>query len=232
MHSLPQPAACLTLRDDSVSVFVQVEHALHVTRTTHNDRAPVMDLLWHDIKHTPNLAEVHARGCHSSRLLRDHRHGKALVEDSQLALLRLLVRWVEEDTAVEQGAVHVRDHGANVSGGIARLFAFRHEVLDGLVPGVGVPLIAREDFLTAALGHLHLLDEDELANGGIQGKAEDPRPIRDDQLCCCTEHAVARGDALGAWPKNVLHSGRAVIRALTPVDRKDRADAHIAVDVG
>jgi hypothetical protein len=54
----------------------------------------------------------------SAGLLGEHGHGTGLVQEPELSVLVLLVGGVEEDAAVEQSAMHVTNHGANVTKGI------------------------------------------------------------------------------------------------------------------
>mmetsp|Transcript_76861 Transcript_76861/g.207275 ORF Transcript_76861/g.207275 Transcript_76861/m.207275 type:complete len:200 (+) Transcript_76861:487-1086(+) len=188
-------------------VFVHRQQCLHVALAAHDDGAAVVDVLGDDILDAADLAQKHASGGHASCLLSDHSHGETLVQHAKLALGILLVRRVNEDATVQQGAVHIGDHGADISGSIASVLAGMHVVLDGLIPGVQVPLVAGVDLLAAVLRELDLLHEEELADGAVQGEAVDALPVGDDQLRGGAEHAVARRDALGAGAEDVLHSG-------------------------
>mmetsp|Transcript_2714 Transcript_2714/g.6745 ORF Transcript_2714/g.6745 Transcript_2714/m.6745 type:complete len:243 (+) Transcript_2714:186-914(+) len=188
-------------------LLVQLQQCLHVALAAHDDGAAVVDVLGHDVLDAADLAQEHASGGHASCLLSDHSHGEALVQHAKLALCVFLVRRVNEDATVQQGAVHIGDHGADISGAIAIVLAGMHVVLAGLIPGVQVPLVAGVDLLAAVLRELDLLHEEELADGAVQGEAVDALPVRDDQLRGGAEHAVARRDALRAGAEDVLHSG-------------------------
>ena len=89
------------------------------------------------------------RRCDPSALLYEHRHGEPLVQDPQLSLGALLVDGVHENSAVEEGAVDVSDHGSRVAGSVGLLADLErfHAVLDGLVPLLGVALVAGVDLL-------------------------------------------------------------------------------------
>mmetsp|Transcript_70654 Transcript_70654/g.160470 ORF Transcript_70654/g.160470 Transcript_70654/m.160470 type:complete len:276 (+) Transcript_70654:40-867(+) len=212
--------------------LVERQHLAHVTLASHDDGAPVMDVLGHHIEDAPDLAEVEASRGDAAGLLRDHCHGEALVEDAQLAFLGLLVCRVEEDAAIEQCAVHIGDHGANIPSCEAIALAVLHEVLDGLVPGVEVPFVAGVDLLAATLGQLHGLHEEELPYGDVEGESVHALAVGDHELSGRAEHAVARRDALRARAEDVVELRGAVSRALAAVDREDGAHTHIAVDVG
>jgi len=94
----------------------------------------------------------------STRLLNKFRHRKTLIQQSQLAARRFRVAGVGEQAAVEERAVHVRDHGADV----ARAVGFsgrgefdRVEVFGrGCVPEHCVSFVDGVD--SAFLGDAHL----------------------------------------------------------------------------
>ena len=96
-----------------------------------------------------------ARGC--ARVCEGcGKYREALVEHAQLAIGALLVSGVDEDTAVQDGAVYVAHHGADVARGVLVLLAPVDVVEDRQVPVGRVALIARVDLLATALGELHL----------------------------------------------------------------------------
>lgn len=87
-------------------------------------------------------------------------HRETLVKEPELALGRLGVAGVREDTSVKQSAVHIGNHGANVTKTVRRLLRVAGE-LDrveirrrGVVKVLGVALVDRVDL--AALGNLEL----------------------------------------------------------------------------
>ena len=101
--------------------------------------------------------------------------------------LVLLVGRVTEDAAVQQSAVHVPDHGADVARRVLRLgltlasLERRDVLLEGLVPVPAVGLVHRVDF--AALGHLHVgVGQHELADRAVVGEARH----------CCSEVPISR----------------------------------------
>ena len=104
-------------------------------------------------------------------------HFICLVEEAQLAVLVLAVGGVAEDAAVEQRAVDVADHRAEVARRVllARLALAlldrRHVVAQRLVPLPAVGLVDRVDGL-AARGHLHVgLRQHELADRLVEREA-------------------------------------------------------------
>ena len=74
------------------------------------DGTALVDGCWDDIQDPSTACSGH-----TSRLLREERHGERLVEQPQLSALALLVVGVAEDAAVQQCAVYVCDHGADVT---------------------------------------------------------------------------------------------------------------------
>lgn len=125
-----------------------------------------MDTLRLDLHHAVHVAvDGLAAG-----VFHDHGHGRALVEDAQLALGRLLVGRVGEDATIQQSPVGVRNHGANVAGRIG-LAAFLLGELQGLKVRLGlvgpVQRVAFVDTVDGSLlGDAHVgVGEDELAEG-------------------------------------------------------------------
>mmetsp|Transcript_378 Transcript_378/g.1138 ORF Transcript_378/g.1138 Transcript_378/m.1138 type:complete len:265 (-) Transcript_378:282-1076(-) len=216
----------------AVLLLVKLDDLVHVAAAAHDDRAAVMDVLRHDLQDASDFALEQASVGNAARLLCDERHGEALVEHPELALGRLLVRGVEEDAAVEQGPVHVRDHGAHVAGSVARVLAVLHVRDDGRVPLQRVALIAREDLLAARGVHLHVRDKEELAEGRVQREALHARAEGHHELRGRAVHAVAGDHDVRARPQDVGHRGLLGRRRGPPVDREDGAHADVAVDVG
>jgi hypothetical protein len=147
---------------------VRLDDLLDLLLAAHENATPVMDVFRLDLEHALHIAVDGV----AAGVLHDHRHGRALVQDAQFALGALLVGRVGKDAAVEQCAVRVCDHRADVARGIGlefrRVLVFagpleRVEVVDGLlVPVVRVALVHRVD--GALLGDLHSrVREDELA---------------------------------------------------------------------
>ncbi len=105
-------------------------HLLHLLFTPHKDTTPIMNLLRFHLQHPLHLT-IHR---HSARILHHHRHRRTLVQNPQLALRTLLVGRVCEDAAVEEGAVRVSDHGADVAGAVG-LAVLLGRVFQGLEVG-------------------------------------------------------------------------------------------------
>ena len=77
-------------------LVVHVNNPLDLIITAQENPAPVVNMLWHNIQQS-----LHARVDRlAARILKDHRHWRALIQDPELALGTLRVGWVGEDTAV------------------------------------------------------------------------------------------------------------------------------------
>mmetsp|Transcript_122757 Transcript_122757/g.343629 ORF Transcript_122757/g.343629 Transcript_122757/m.343629 type:complete len:382 (-) Transcript_122757:80-1225(-) len=211
--------------------LIELQDLADVPLATHYDRTTVMDVLRHHLEDAAELPHVHTGARGATRLLGDERHREALVEHPKLAFGRLLVRRVQEDAAVQQRAVHVRDHGAHVPRRVAVVFASLDVAEDRRVPLQRVPLVAGEDFLAAVSGHLHVRDEEELPKGGVEGEALHAGAEGDDELRGRAVHAVAGHDDVCARAEDVVHRARLLGPGPAPVHGEDGAHAHIAVDV-
>ena len=111
-------------------------------------------------------------------LFKDHGHGSTLVENTQLALGRLLVGGVGKDTAVEKSSVGIGNHATDISRTVrlaALLLGHLHGVapfLDGVRPPQRVTLVDRID--GTLCGHLHVgVGEDKFTKGSVHGEAVD-----------------------------------------------------------
>src|SRR5215510_13730380 len=123
-----------------------------------------------------------SRACLPARLLREHAHGRYLVEEAELGLGLggiAHVGGIHEDAAVEQGAVHVRHHGPGIAQGVgpaARLVGGAQELHEGAltrVPGRDVALVDAVDL--PLLRHPDVgMREEELPVPPIHGEAVRP----------------------------------------------------------
>jgi hypothetical protein len=107
---------------------------------------------WRPVEATPPAYSIVRRFLQwdttsKTHLLGQESHGKCFVQESQFAILALLVVGVTKDAAIEQCAMHVGDHGSNVSGGIWSLVLVggkfdRVEIVDnGRIKVLRVPFI-------------------------------------------------------------------------------------------
>lgn len=115
-----------------------------------------MDILRLQIEDALNLALEHACRGDPSSLLRDHGHREAFVQQPQFAFRRLLVCRIQEDAAIQERAVDVGDHGSDVPGRVALLFALRDVLLDLCVPMRGITLVDEYIFLPPPSGMVTL----------------------------------------------------------------------------
>mmetsp|Transcript_34102 Transcript_34102/g.88158 ORF Transcript_34102/g.88158 Transcript_34102/m.88158 type:complete len:437 (-) Transcript_34102:64-1374(-) len=212
-------------------LLVQLQQCLHVALAAHDDGAAVVDVLGHDVLDAADLAQEHASGGHASCLLSDHSHGEALVQHAKLALCVFLVRRVNEDATVQQGAVHIGDHGADIAGGVPGVLEVLYALEDRSVPLQRVSLVARVDFLAALGVHLHIRDEQELAERGVAREALHAVAEGDDELSGGAIYAVASDNDISPRPQNVRLGAGLVVGRLAPVHGEDRADTDVAVDV-
>mmetsp|Transcript_128069 Transcript_128069/g.250802 ORF Transcript_128069/g.250802 Transcript_128069/m.250802 type:complete len:405 (-) Transcript_128069:108-1322(-) len=191
-----------------------------------------MDVLGHHLEDAPELAHIHAGAGSAAGLLCDQGHREALIQDPELALGGFLVRGVQEDAPIQQRAVHVGDHGANVPRGVTLVLAILDVLENRRVPLQGVALVARKDFLAAVGRHLHVADKKELPQSRVKSEALHTVREGDNELRRCAVHAVAGDDDVRARPQNVGHGAWAVVGRDSPVDGEDGADGDIAIDVG
>mmetsp|Transcript_10958 Transcript_10958/g.32462 ORF Transcript_10958/g.32462 Transcript_10958/m.32462 type:complete len:448 (+) Transcript_10958:187-1530(+) len=225
-----QPGATGSLAHLSVAL----EHHLDVALNAEDNWAALVDARGLKLHHALHLPIEEAGGGNPPGCLDEHRHGKALVENTELALGRLGVGGVEEDASVEERTVHVANHGAHVALRIGLLPRLEdlHRLLARVIPEVGVALVAAVDLLAAVRGDLDIsVGVDELTDGRIQGKAvHAPALEANHQLCGSAVHAVASDDEILPFPEDVVHGAWAGNRLL--VNTKDCSSRHVAVDVG
>ena len=139
-------------------------HLAHVVGRAEDDGDALVDVLRDEV-HDPRLAGERE----AARLLDEVRHRRRLVQQPQLAVRVLRVGGVAEDAAVEQRAVDVADHRANVPRAVP-LAALAEPLLDVFhvapqrrVPVHAVGLVERVD--AAAARQLDVgVREDELAD--------------------------------------------------------------------
>lgn len=219
-----------------VVLVVNVDDLLHLIPGAKEETALVVDVLRHDLQEA-----LHARvDGQTTGVLEHHGHGRALVQDTQLALGALRVARVGEDTAVKQGAVRVGDHAADVPRAVGLLALTRvlervEVLLDPVVPVHAVALVDRVD--GALGGELHVrVRQDELAQRVLQREAVHGAATHsDNELRRGAVHGEAGGDQLRAGAKQVL-GGDGVLRAEHFVgqleDTEDGADRDTGVQVG
>mmetsp|Transcript_31236 Transcript_31236/g.42144 ORF Transcript_31236/g.42144 Transcript_31236/m.42144 type:complete len:232 (-) Transcript_31236:345-1040(-) len=192
-----------------------------------------MDRLRNNVQQTLDLAIEQPTRRRSSSLLHDHCHGESLVEHAQLALGILVVRRVQIDPTVQDGPVNVGDHGSDVTRGIrlGALFILVDDCRDCLVPVRAVALVAAVDLLASTRGQLNVgLDVDKLPQRWVQCESVHAVAFEsNDKLGGRSVHAVPGNDDIVSRPQHIAHLGHP--SALLLVDRKDRACAHIAVDI-
>lgn len=198
--------------------------------------AAVVDVLGDDLEKTLG-AGVDGQ---TAGILEEHGHRRALVQDSQLALGTLLVSGVGKDTAIQQGAVGVSDHAANVPGAVgllalARVLERVEVLVDPVVPVHAITLIDRVD--GAFGGELHVgVGQDELAQGVFQGEAVDSAVAHgDDELRGCAIHGETGGDHLGTGAQDVI--GRDLLVGADQLvgkleDAEDGANRDASVKIG
>mmetsp|Transcript_53747 Transcript_53747/g.162570 ORF Transcript_53747/g.162570 Transcript_53747/m.162570 type:complete len:355 (-) Transcript_53747:42-1106(-) len=201
---------------------------------------------------------VHRRDVHhvavtcdglATRLLHDEGHGSALVEEAQLAVLVLLVGGVGKDAAVEQRAVHVADHGANVTERVRCLCLALavHDVGDviphRLIPLAHVGLVDRVDL--PALRDLNAWPRElEVAHVQVKGEARDAVAKGHHELCGGGVEDVARRHEVLAGLQRlreahellVVQGVRVVLQNAVRLrvlleDAKDRSYRHACVHV-
>jgi len=152
---------------------VRLDSLVDLLLTAHENTTAVVNLFGLDVHHPLHLRV----DGFTAGILHHHCHGRALVENSQLTLRRLLVGGVGEDTPVEQGSVGISNHGTDISGrvglevGLVGLVGGRSleavDVVDSwLRPVVRVTLVDRVN--GALLGHGHIgVGENEFAEGVV-----------------------------------------------------------------
>mmetsp|Transcript_11266 Transcript_11266/g.24905 ORF Transcript_11266/g.24905 Transcript_11266/m.24905 type:complete len:257 (-) Transcript_11266:406-1176(-) len=213
------------------SLAVQGQQRLHVSRASHDDRAPCMNVVRYNVQHPLNLAFKHPCGRNSSGLFGNHGHGESLVQHTQLALLGLLIRGVVENSSVKQSAVDICDHRSNIPSGVALILHLSSVLLDSVIPVQRIAFVTRVNLLASILGKLHVANQDELTDGGIQSIPPHALAPCDHQLTGPTIHRVARSDNVCPWSQNVSHFTNA-FGSPSLVNSKDSSHGNIAIDVG
>mmetsp|Transcript_45794 Transcript_45794/g.108609 ORF Transcript_45794/g.108609 Transcript_45794/m.108609 type:complete len:276 (+) Transcript_45794:355-1182(+) len=186
-----------------------------------------MELVRLNIHHT-----LFTRRGLAASLLGKHRHRVRLVQKPELALDVLGIGGVQEEATVEEGSVHVANHGPNVTEAVL-LAALALAGADGVEVGPellrplrAVTLVGRIDL--AAFGHLDVrVREHELAQRCVEREAVDAAASGDHEDGARGVHAVAGGDLLGT-----LLEGELLLVLGALVDAEDRAHADSGVDVG
>lgn len=208
---------------------IKVLQFLHLVLAAEEDAGAFVDVLWHEVEDA-----LLAVGGEPAGLFDNHGHGKTLVQNPELALFRLGVGGVGKDTAVEEGAVDVCHHGADVARTVGLAAVLR--VLEGfkvlfarLVPVQTVSLVDRVD--APRFGNLHVwMGEDELPEGRVESEPIQTLAGGDDEVGRGGVHAVPGDNHLRAAAKDVAQTTGGAF--LDPVDAKDGADRDPGVEVG
>mmetsp|Transcript_17531 Transcript_17531/g.44460 ORF Transcript_17531/g.44460 Transcript_17531/m.44460 type:complete len:311 (+) Transcript_17531:201-1133(+) len=210
-----------------LGVLVELfEEHVNVASAADKDRRTLVNGIRHDVQDA-----LKARGALAASLLHDHRHGVGLVEQAKFAVLALLVSRVQEDAAVEQGAVQIGHHRAYVArrvglvGGLDAVNKVGHRG----VPVLAVALVDRVDGLGVLRDLDVLVGEDELADAGVVGEDVDAFAKSEDHLGRGAVHAVARGHEFRAGLQDILD--RRLLVDIALVNAENGADGHVAVDV-
>lgn len=198
----------LELRGLNTSSLVLIVNDLNITLATHDNGALAMDGIRNNVKDSLDLALKHACRGNAASLLGNHGHGNALVQTAKLALGGLIVGRVEENASVEEGAVDIGNHRTDVAGRVrlGTLLEDGNGLFDGLVPVVGVALVACKDGLAAILGELHVdTSVDELTNGGVEAEPMDSAALEgEDKLDGRTVDTVTSADAFSPRPEKII----------------------------
>eukprot|EP00968_Pinguiococcus_pyrenoidosus_P014315 scaffold1307_cov200-Pinguiococcus_pyrenoidosus.AAC.4 len=221
---------------ESDLLLVKAQGLVDVFAVAQDDGAALVDVGGLQHGHVANLSLEHARACLAACLLDEERHGEALIQDAQLAIRRLAVGRVEEDTAVEDRSVHIGHHGAHVAlreGLRLRVLEARHRSHHLLVPERAVSLVHAVDSL-GLVRDAHLSARvHELAEARIQREAVDAAVGEGaHELRGGTIHAVARAHDVRALLQDVDLRRHGVHGRLALPHREDGAGRHVAVDVG
>lgn len=212
-------------------LLMHINHLLHLIPTPHENPRPIMNMLRQHLQH-PLHPPIHRL---PARVLKHHRHRRALIQNPQFPLRTLFIRRVGENAAVEEGTIGVCDHRANVPRAIG-LFVFVLRVfeevdvfLDGLVPIFGVALVDAVD--GAGLGDAHVgVREDEFAEGVVHGEAVHTAPFhRHDQLRGSTIHCKPTRHQLRPRQQNLFLFPLST--HLQFEDAKDCADGDTGIEV-
>mmetsp|Transcript_104265 Transcript_104265/g.185304 ORF Transcript_104265/g.185304 Transcript_104265/m.185304 type:complete len:248 (+) Transcript_104265:229-972(+) len=152
----------------------------------------------------------------ASGLLHEKRHRCCFVEQSQLSVPILRVSWISKNATVEQGSVHVTDHGPDVTQGIlltsltlARLNV-PNVILHWLIPIVDVCLIHRVD-LTACWDLQSGSGQHVFSDGRVQGEADDAPAQGEDKLCRAGVKNIAGGHKSLARLQGTCQTGNLVV---------------------
>eukprot|EP00964_Phaeocystis_antarctica_P071138 scaffold43356_cov54-Phaeocystis_antarctica.AAC.1 len=225
-------------------------HLGHVVRGAEEDGHALVHAAAGRVVRGVDVQDALALAAHrrAARRLDDEGHRRRLVQQAQLAVRVLGVAGVGEDAAVQQRAVHVADHGADVARGVL-LAGLALALLDGgdvlgelRVPRPPVGLVDRVDGLASG-GDLHVgLGQHELAHLLVEGEAlaglaaEGHDELRrgrveavaaDDQL---VPRLHRRRQALVVHDLAVLVEDTAALGLLE--DAEDGAGRDVGVDVG
>ena len=190
-----------------------------------------MNVVWNQIKNG-----LHGIGGHCTRLLGNHSHRVALIDQSELALRVALGRGIDVDASFEQIAVEIGRQRANVARGVGSIGS---GVV--LLTILDVALHPQWEFLVVALVNGVYLACLGRTYGGVR-KTELPYRRIERK----TVHAVARGvdqhcrrairniacrNHLTALLQKVLDTRSATHRREATVDRENGAQRNIYVDV-
>lgn len=217
-------------------LVIHVDNLLDLTLGAKEDTTAVMNVLRTNL-HQPLHARVNRE---TASVLKQHRHGRTLVQNTQLTLGTLLVGRVGKDTAVQQGAVRIGDHGPDVPGGVGllALAGVLEAVEVGVAPVVPVHAVSLVDGVDGPrLGETHVgVGQDELAQRVLEGEAVDAAAAHgDDQLRRGAVHGEARGDKRSTRVQQLLRAdGLALAQDFVGEleDAEDGADGDAGVEVG
>jgi hypothetical protein len=92
------------------SCRVELLEVLYIVSAAQENGRAFVDIRRLDVEHT-----LGAGSCDAASLFGEVGHREGLVEEAQLAALRLFVVRVPEDTTVEECAVHVGNHRSDVA---------------------------------------------------------------------------------------------------------------------
>merc|ERR1711904_592692 len=114
---------------------IRIFDLLDMRRRSENDWDALMHLLRGDVQDA-----LRSRGSLAACLFEEEGHRRCLVHKAQFAVRALRIRRVREETTVEECAVNIRNHGADVSRG-ERLLGSPlsnppgfHRLAEGLIP--------------------------------------------------------------------------------------------------
>src|SRR5688572_4226221 len=176
------------------------------------------------------------RGCAASRLFRNEREWRRLIEQTQLPVRALAVRRVHENSAVQQGAMHVCDERADVARRerlrirAVRILQMIHQRALPRRPVGVVAFIHAVDALTGIRNANIGMAEQELTDRRIQREAVHAVSRRIYEHRRRAVHHVTRGHLLAPHLQAVLLRTALAIRDLA-LDGEDGADRYVRIDV-